>query len=163
MSSGADFLHELDARGYAVFNLVTFFGVLVVLVGATFASGAGELDWWVWTLAVIGGINLVFCVAVFVPLVVRGGTYRVAIKGDCLRVDSPHRIFGRSFEVALPAVARLVVRKNDDGPDGHEVHTRTGQVFELDACFTGKHHLPAEKLFEAIRRLHPQIPVEEQS
>jgi hypothetical protein len=162
-SGGPDFLHELDARRHGLFNLTLFFAGLALLVPATLLfPGAVSEWWWVGTLLVLGGGNLILFLVVFVPVVRNGGTYRVLVRDDWLVIQSPHRIFGPSLEIALGSIGRLVIRKNADGLDRHEIQTRDGRTFRLDGTFSGKRHLDTEQLFEVIRRLRPQIPVQQQ-
>jgi len=155
------FLHKLDVRRHAVFNLTIFFAVLTILIVATFlVPGAKDSGLWLTFLAVLGGGNLVLMLLIFLPSLVRGGTYRVIIQDDSLRVESPSKLFGESFEISLPMILRLVIRKHYDSVDRHEIHSRDGQIIVLDKTYSGKRHLPAPKLFETIRQLHPEIPVE---
>ena len=155
------FLHKLDVRKHAVFNLTIFFVVLGILIVAPFLlPGAKESGLWLMFLAVLGSGNLALMLVRFLPPLIRGGTYTVIVQDDLLRVDSPSKLFGQSFEIALPMILRLVIRKQYDNVDRHEIHSREGQIIVLDKTYSGKRHLPAPKLFETIRHLHPEIPVE---
>lgn len=155
MSTKPDFLDESSARGHALVNLAGFFVALAVLgvVVWLFPVVAKGFRLWVWIgLATVGFLLVAWAVAYGRPLL-RGGTYRVAVQGGRLRVDSPHRSLGPSFDVALGEVERLVVRHDQDGPSGYEVHTRAGEAFEVNGFCAGR-------LFEAVRRLCPEIPTD---
>jgi hypothetical protein len=89
-----------------------------------------------------------------VPLLVRGGVYRVVVAGGRLTVSSPHWSFGPSFDVAVADIARVTFRHADDGPDWYEVHTAGGEAFDLSAAACGG------QAIEAVRRLRPDLPVE---
>ena len=134
MADDPDFFHELSARRHALFNLAIYSASLGFLVGMTFLiPGARESRVWVWGLAAVGGLNALFIVPMFVPLAIRGGTYRVTVWAGRLRVESPHGLFGRSFQVSLSDISQLMVRGLSDGPTRHEIQTRHGEKFCLDA------------------------------
>jgi hypothetical protein len=101
----------------------------------------------------MGGLTILFVAASFLPSLVAGGKYQVALYKDRLEAHSPDWTFERGFTVALAEIKALVFRKNYDGPDIHEVHTRAGQVFRIDSSC-------GAKLFDAFHRLHPEVPIE---
>jgi len=151
----ADFVEEMGGRTYALLNLGCFFGVVGIFAAVTLLI-PGVIDhakWWVIFWIAAGTLTLAVLAANLGPLLLRGGAYRVVAQDGWLRVDSPHRCLGPSFAVALTAIARLVISKNSDSPDRYEVCTASGQNFEVN-------HVCGERVFEAIRRLRPEIPVE---
>jgi hypothetical protein len=148
------FRDEMGVRAYALGGL----GCMGAILAGFFACAGllpwilGIGSWWVWLVAVFCGLALVSFVATLGPLLVRGGTYRVVVQDGRLRVDSPSRTLGPSFDVPLTSVQRLAIRKVSEGLERYEVQTRSGEIFEMNApC--------AERLFEAIRELYPEIPV----
>jgi hypothetical protein len=96
-------------------------------------------------MAVLAGKHL--------PLVIRGGTYRLVIQDGWLRAESPHQLLGPSFAIALSTITKLVVRPYSDGLDSYEVHTSSGETFPLKDGL-------GPSVFEVIRQLHPEIQVE---
>jgi hypothetical protein len=159
-----DFWHELNTRRHALSNLALFAGGVAALAAAPFIIPPHPLTepfwelWW-WFVGLVGGVNAVILLAAFGPSAVRGGTYRVIVEGGVLRVESPSQLFGTSFEVPLADIARLVVLIDIDGPERHAIDTAGGVRHVLDATHNGWQHLPADRLFEAVRRLRPEIPV----
>src|SRR5262249_45140976 len=110
-------------------------------------------QWWAWFVAGFCGLALVGFAATHVPLLVRGGTYRVVVQDGRLGVGSPHRSLGPRFELSLPSVPRLVIWSVSEEADRYEIHTCSGEVYELKTpC--------AKRVFEAIQQLHPGIAVE---
>jgi uncharacterized membrane protein len=149
------FHEEMGVRGYVLGSLGCLGAGLTVFVAVAglFPWIMGHAQWWVWFVAAFCGLTLVYFAATYASLLVRGGTYRVVVQDGRLRVDSPHRTLGSSFDVPLTSVQRLVIWKVSEGADRYEVHACPGQVYELNsAC--------ARRLFEAIRQFHPEIPVE---
>jgi hypothetical protein len=154
MDDTPDFLFEMSARAYAVGILVLFVVMAGLFVGLTFAvPGLRQERWWVDAQMVLIPVTLLIAGIWFVVRVARGGVYRAAIRQGRLRVDSPDsEEFGPSFEFELSAVARLVIWRNPDGGDRYEVWTVSGEAFRVySGCGDG--------LFEAIRRLRPEVPV----
>jgi hypothetical protein len=151
-----DFRDEMGVRGYVLGNL----GCLVIFVAFFFAvagllpvglGGVGR--WWAWVVAAFCGLGVAWTAAAHAPLLARGGAYRVVVRDGRLRVDSPHPILGRGFDVPLADVRRLVIRSVDEGEDRYEVHAGEEEVYEVKGpC--------ARQLFEALRRLHPGAAVE---
>ena len=165
MADAPDYSHELSARRHALFNLAIYAGGLGFLllggwafVPADAPDARAFLQW----MAALGGFVGLVSAVVFVPLAIRGGSYRVTLSAGRLRVESPHCIFGRSFVVKVSDIARLVVKNTSDGPVRHEIHTCDGKEHHLDDTFTGRRHLPADELFAAIRRHRPDVPVVEE-
>lgn len=161
MPDAPDFHHELSARRHAVFNLAIYAaGSAIMLLGYWGLVLGGVMTARVlWAVAAAGGFVMLFSLLMFLPLAVRGGTYRVTLSGGRLRVESPHWLFGRIFRLKLSDIARLVVRGTTDGPERHEVHAHDGRTFCLDDTFSGRRHLPADELFAAIRRRCPDVPL----
>jgi hypothetical protein len=154
-SGEPDFCDEMGVRGYALGSLGCLGAFLAgfLAVAGLLPVTLGFAQWWAWFLAGFCGLALVGFAATHVPLVVRGGTYRVVVQDGRLRVDSPHRSLGPSFEVPLPSVQRLVIWDVSEGAVRYEIHTCAGEVYELKSpC--------AKRVFEAIQQLHPGVAVE---
>src|SRR5262249_46701559 len=146
---------EMGVRGYVLGSLGclgAFLAGFVAVVGLL-PVVLGFALWWAWFVAGFCGLALVGFAATHLPLVVRRGTYRVVVQDGRLRVDSPHRSLGPSFEVPLPSVQRLVIWDVSEGAVRYEIHTCAGEVYELK-------HLFARRVFEAIQELHPGVAVE---
>jgi hypothetical protein len=152
MNDKPDAICEIGARSHAVVILV-FFAVVWVAAIAFALAVPGLPGWWAACWIAAATLTVAIVVRHVMPLLVRGGTYRVSIQDEWLRADSPHPKLGRSFAVALPAITKLVVRTSSEGPDSYEVHTGTGERFPLENGV-------GEEIFKAIRRLHPEIPIE---
>jgi hypothetical protein len=156
------FLHELDVRGHALLNIALVLFGLGLLVGATLAIRVTrESPMWWFMLALIAVWPVAICAILFVPLAYRGGKYRVVIQDGRLRIESPHWIFGESFELPLSEIAQLVVRNKESSRHLHGIRAIDGTVYQLDASFSGRRHIEAEQLFAVIRRLRPEIPIVE--
>jgi hypothetical protein len=134
--------------------MLVFFACVWAAALAFVVIGYADLPaWWMigWmtaatlTVAIIGGKLL--------PLVLRGGTYRVVLEAELLRVESPHAVLGPSFAVALSNITALVVQAYNDGLDTYEIHTRSGEKFRLQDSV-------GAEAFAAFRSLHPEIPIE---
>ena len=133
-------------------------GTIMAWAGVKLRPVLRRLEWteptfgrvWIGGLAVSGILGLGWVAAVCGPRIVKGGTYRVLIRGDRLRVSSPYAGLGPSFEVALPAIARLVIAKDSEGDERFSVETGTGESWRV-------HEGCGQKLFEAIRRLRPEV------
>ena len=154
MDDSPDFRFEVRVRAYAAVPGVLYAGIAGLIVGLTLAVPVLRQErWWVDTLTVGIPASLLFLVVWYGAAVVRGGVYRVEVRGGRLRVDSPsRRMFGPGFEVGLGAIDRLVVRASYDWPSEYEVWTPDG-AFRVDAvCGAG--------LFDAIRRVRPDMPYE---
>ncbi len=154
MGDTPDFLFTVSARAYAAVPLALSVAVAGLIIAATAGVPMLRQDqWWVGAVAVGVPATLLFLGAWFGVAAVRGGVYRVEVRCGRLRVDSPsRRVFGPSFEVDLGAIKRLVVRLNGDWPDEYEVRT-PACAFRVDSvCGAG--------LFDAIRRVRPDIPYE---
>lgn len=157
------FLHEFNVRTHALFNLALVLFGLGLLIGATFAiRHLRESPMWWFMLALIAVWPVAFCTILFVPLAYRGGKYRAVIQDGRLRIESPHWIFGDSFELPLSEIAQLVVRKKESRRDLHGIRAGDGTTYPLDASFSGRRHIRAEELFAVIRRLRPEIPTVEE-
>jgi hypothetical protein len=152
MSGKPDLLREMNARTHAIVLLLFFLAVWVAALVLVLAV-PGFPVWWACLWVAAASLTVIIIGATLGPLLVRGGAYRVVVQDDWLRVESPHHSLGPSFAVALSSVVRLVTGASYDGPDYYQVHTRTGQAFPLEHGF-------GEAVFEAIRRLHPEVPVE---
>lgn len=159
MASEPDYVFELSGRRYALVNLgvgaavIGFFAVSFTILGAWEAR---EFQWGMLVVGVLGTAHFGY---VFGPLAVRGGTYRITIGGGRLRVESPHWVFCRSFEVPLSEVSEVAKLGVSDGPLRHEIRTRDGGKYCLDDRSPGRRYLPADELFAAIQRLRPEIPL----
>jgi hypothetical protein len=152
MNDKPDALCEIGARSRGVVVLVFFAVVWVAAIA--FALGVPGLpEWWAVCWIVAATLTVAIVVRKVMSLMVRGGTYRVVVQDDFLRAESPHPEFGHSFAVALPAITRLVVRTSSEWADRYEVRTDRGETFPLENGV-------GEEIFKAIRRLHPEIPVE---
>jgi hypothetical protein len=152
MSDKPDALCEVGARQHGVVMLVFFAVVWVAAIA--FALGVPGLPaWWAVCWIAAATLTVAFVVRKVMPLMVSGGTYRVVVQDDFLRAESPHPELGRSFAVALSAITRLVVQTSSEWADRYEVHTDRGETFLLE-------NGAGEEIFKAIRRLHPEIPVE---
>jgi hypothetical protein len=154
-SGEPDFRDEMGARAYVLGSLGCLGAFLAgfVAVAGLLPVVLGFAPWWAWFVAGFCGLALVGFAATHVPLLVHGGTYRVVVQDGRLRVDSPHRRLGASFEVPLPSVQRLVIWNASEGAARYEIHTCSGEVHELK-------HLFARRVFEAIQQLHPGVAVE---
>jgi hypothetical protein len=149
------FRDEMGVRGYALGSLGCLGAFLAgfVAVAGLLPVTLGFAQWWAWFVAGFCGLALVGFAATHIPLLVRGGTYRVVVHDGWLRVDSPHRSLGPSFDVPLPSVQRLVICNVSEGMDRYEIHTCAGEVYELKSPF-------AKRVFEVIQGLHPGVAVE---
>ena len=152
MRDKPEVLCEVGARRHGVIILVFFAAVWVAAIAFALAV-PGLPRWWVvcWiaaatlTVAIVGGH--------VIPLVVSGGTYRVVVQDEWLRVESPRQALGPSFAVPLPAITELVVRASSEWSDTYEVHTHSGEKFPLGNGV-------GEEVFKTIRLLLPEIPIE---
>jgi hypothetical protein len=149
------FRDEMGMRGYALGSLGCLGAFLAgfVAVAGLLPVILGFAPWWAWFVAGFCGLALVGFAATHVPLLVCGGSYRVVVQDGRLRVDSPHRSLGATFEVPLASVQRLVIWNVSEGVDRYEIHTCAGEVYELKSPF-------AKQVFEAIQQLHPGVAVE---
>ena len=150
MSEKPEFLWELDARTNALVGVGCSLAAFVGFALLTLFTRLKSEPEWIGGLAVSGILGLGWVAAVCGPRIVKGGTYRVLIRGDRLRVSSPYAGLGPSFEVALPAIARLVIAKDSEGDERFSVETGTGESWRV-------HEGCGQKLFEAIRRLRPEV------
>ena len=150
MSEKPEFLWELDARTNALVGVGCSLAAFVGFALLTLFSRLKSEPVWIGGLAISGILGLGWIAAVCGPRIVKGGTYRVLIRGDRLRVSSPYAGLGPSFEVALPAIARLVIAKDSEGDERFSVETGTGESWRV-------HEGCGQKLFEAIRRLRPEV------
>jgi len=154
MSSQPEYVDEVGACTYAALNLGCFAVVWLGGLGlALVVPGAWEQRWWVWLWGVAGALTIAFAAVWFGPMLLKGGTYRVAIRVGRLEVSSPSGNFGPSFAVPLKEIAALIHRPVAEGPDLYEVHTRSGEVFPVCSA-------SGERLLAAFRRLHPEVPIE---
>lgn len=153
--NGKPDVFEVDARRHGIVLSVFFAAVWVAAVAFALAV-PGLPGWWVVYWIAAATFTVAIVAMRVTPLVLRGGTYRAVVQDDWLRVESPHRALGPSFAVALPAIAQLVVRTSSESPDRYEVHTHSGEKFPLDNG-VGK------KVFEAVRQLYPEVPIERRS
>jgi hypothetical protein len=154
-SGEPDFRDEMGVRAYALGSLGCLGAGLAVFVAVAGLLPVilGFAQWWAWFVAGFCGLALAGFATTHIPLLFRGGTYRVVVQNGRLRVDSPHRSLGPSFDVPLQAVQRLVIWNVSEGAVRYEIHTCAGEVFELKSpC--------AKRVFEAIRQLHPGVAVE---
>ncbi len=155
--SKPDFLEEIGARWFGLGNLVCLSVALGSMLAIFFLllplPGGWNVKWLVWVWLGFSGLFVGFLITTFGPLLLWGGTYRVIVQEGRLRVESPHQTFGPSFDVQLTEIERLVFREVSDAANRYEVHTRSGELFEVNgAC--------AVLVFEAVQRLHPEIPRE---
>lgn len=150
MSEKPEFLWELDARTNALVGVGCSLAAFVGFALLTLFTRLKSEPVWIGGLAISGILGLGWIAAVCGPRIVKGGTYRVLIRGDRLRVSSPYAGLGPSFEVALPAIARLVIAKDSEGDERFSVETGTGESWRV-------HEGCGQKLFEAIRRLRPEV------
>jgi hypothetical protein len=149
MSDRRDILCEVGARTHGVVILLLFAVAWVAAVGFALAFPG----WWAVLWIAAATLTVAIVAGNVIPLLVRGGTYRVVIEGQWLRAESPHPDLGPSFAVALSAITKLVVQSSSEWPDSYEVHTDSGEVYFLGNGV-------GEGVFKAIRRLHPEIPME---
>jgi hypothetical protein len=152
MKDKPDVLCEVGARAHGACFLVFFAAVWVAAVALVVAV-PGFPAWWAVCWVAAATLTVAIVAGRLLPLVVRGGAYRVVVQDDWLRVDSPHRVMGPSFAVALPDITALVVQASNESLDRYEVHTRGGEKFPLENGV-------GEAVFKAIRLLHPQIPLD---
>src|SRR5262245_31231142 len=125
MNDKPDFLYEVGARTHGVVILLFFAVVWVAAIALGVALRGlpgGEVFCWCWSAAAT--LTVAFVAGKVVPFMVRGGTYRVVVQDDWLRVESPHEALGPSFAVALPDITELVVQMSNDSLDSYKVHTR---------------------------------------
>src|SRR5262249_22680188 len=108
---GPDFCYEMGLRAFALIRLGWLGGLSIVFaaVAGLLPVVLGSAQWWAWLMAALCGLGLVALAATHIPLLVRGGTYRVVVQAGRLRVDSPHQSLGPSFDVPLSSVQRLVI------------------------------------------------------
>jgi hypothetical protein len=149
MSERRDILCEIGARTHGVV-LLLFFAIAWV---AAFVFALAWPGWWAVLWIATATLTVVLVAGNVIPLMIRGGTYRVVIEGPWLRAESPHPALGPCFAVALSTITKLVVQSSSEWADRYEVHTDSGGTFLLR---TGV----GEGVFQAIRRLHPEIPLE---
>ncbi|HMP04648.1 MAG TPA: hypothetical protein PKD86_14450 [Gemmatales bacterium] len=152
MTEPTDFRFELNARRYMRAPMIVYLAGLFLAVGLTWALPAlwDDADW-VRGLSFFG-VFILLGLGWYGAILLRGGTYRVEVRGGRLRVESPALwSFGPSFDVALDSIQRLHVSYPHDG-DGNEfkVETTSG-TFDVHAeC--------GRELFAALRRLRPEMP-----
>jgi hypothetical protein len=154
-SGESDFRDEMGVRGYVLGSLGCLGAGLAVFVAVAGLLPVilGFAQWWAWFVAGFCGLALVGFAATHVPLLVRGGTYRVVVQDGLLQVDSPHRSLGPSFEMPLPSVQRLVIWNVNEGTDRYEIQTCSGEVYELKSpC--------AKRVFEIIQQIYPGVAAE---
>ena len=149
MSDRRDILCEVGARTHGVVILLFFAVAWVAAVGFALAFPG----WWAVLWIAAATLTVAIVAGNVIPLLVRGGTYRVVIEGQWLRAESPHPALGPCFAVALSTITKLVVQSSSEWPDSYEVHTDSGEVYFLGNGV-------GEGVFKAIRRLHPEIPME---
>jgi hypothetical protein len=152
MKAKPTLLCEVGARTHGVCILVFFTFVWVAAIALVVAVG-GFPGWWVFCWVAAATLTGAIVAGKVLPLVVRGGTYRVVVQQECLRVESPHQVLGPSFAVALADITVLVVQMSKEWPDTYEVHTHRGEKFPLESGV-------GAEVFKAIRLLHPEIPIE---
>ena len=152
MTDRPNIVCEIGARAYGS-CMLAFFAVVWVAAVAFAVAFPSLPGWWVVCWIAAATFTVAFIAVQLIPLVVRGGAYRVVVQDEWLRVESPHQVLGPSFAVALPDITELVVQIYNEGSDSYEVHTRSGEKFPL-AIGVG------EGVFKAIRLLHPEIPLE---
>jgi hypothetical protein len=152
MKDNPTVLCEIGARAHGACFLVFFAAVWVAAV-ALVVFVRGFPRWWVFCWVAAATLTVAFLAAQVLPLVVRGGTYRVLVQEEWLRVESPHRVLGPGFAVAFPDITALVVQVFNESLDRYEVHTRSGDKFPLESGV-------GESVFQAIRLLHPEIPLQ---
>jgi hypothetical protein len=166
MDGKPDFRYEKSALGHAACLLTIFLlvGWIVHVVPLPADGEVGGRDWERWLTAstrIFGLAVLTFWLASFVALAIKGGVFRVVIQDGRLRVQSPFRLFGTSFDLALPEIQRLVRREQAEGPILYEIHTHAGGVVLLP--YSGFGFMPyhvANAVFATLHRLHPEIPIE---
>ena len=151
MKDKPDVLCEVGARAHGACFLVFFAAVWVAAVALVVAV-PGFPAWWAVCWVAAATLTVAVVAGRLIPLVVRGGAYRVVVQEGWLRVDSPHPVLGPGFAVALPDITALVVQTSDESLDRYEVHTRGGEKFPLENGV-------GEKVFKAIRLLHAEIPL----
>jgi len=152
MNDKPNVLCEVGARAHGVVVLV-FFAVVWVAAIALVIAVRGFPAWWVVCWITAATLTVVIVTRKVLPLVLRGGTYRVVVQQDWLRVESPHRAMGPSFAVALADITELVVQVSNESLDSYELHTSGGEKFPLKNGV-------GQAVFNAIRQLHPEIPME---
>jgi hypothetical protein len=153
MKADATVLAELGARAYGGCMLVFFACVWLAALAFVVIGYAGLPAWWMICWMAAATLTVAFIGGKVLPLVLRGGTYRVVLEEERLRVESPHHILGPSFAVALAEITVLVVQMSNDFPDTYEIHTRSGEKFRLQDSVGGE-------AFNALQVLHPEIPIE---
>jgi hypothetical protein len=152
MNDKPDLVYQVGARTHGGCMLLFFAVVWVAAIG--FALGVPGLPgWWVVCWIAAATLTMAFLAGKHLPLVIRGGTYRLVIQDGWLRAESPHQLLGPSFAVALSTITKLVVRPYNDGLDSYEVHTSSGETVPLEDGL-------GPWVFKAIRQLHPEIQVE---
>jgi hypothetical protein len=149
MTDRRDILGEVSAREYGVTHLVFFIVAWTAALGIALAVRG----WWAVLWMAAATLTVAIIAAQVVPMIVRGGKYRVLVEGQWLRAESPNPALGPSFAVPLSAISKLIVRAGADGPDSYEVHTDQGESFLLGRGI-------GEGVFQALHRLHPEIPIE---
>jgi hypothetical protein len=151
MEDRPNVLCEIGARAHGAFML-GFFAVVWVAATSCGLFVPGLPVWWVDCWIAAATLTVAIIGAQLIPLVIGGGTYRVVVQEEWLRVESPYAVFGPSFAVALAAITDLVVLTGDC-PDCYEIHTLGGEKFRLAEG-------AGETVFQAIRSLRPEIPIE---
>jgi hypothetical protein len=148
MSDKPDIVCEVGAREHGVVILVFFAIVWLAALGIAFAFPG----WWAVCWMAAATLTVAIVAGQVIPVMVRGGTYRVVVQGDWLRAESPHPALGPSFAVALPDITELVVQTSGESADRYEVHTRNGEKLPLENGV-------GEGVFKTIHHLHPEIPI----
>jgi hypothetical protein len=151
MNSKPNLVHQFGARSHAGCMMLFFAAVWAAAIAFAFVPGLP--GWWVVCWIAAATLTMGFLAGKHLPLLIRGGTYRLVIQDGWLRAESPHQLLGRNFAVALSTITKLVVRPYNDGLDSYEVHTSSGETFPLEAGL-------GPWVFKVIQQLHPEIPVE---
>ena len=152
MGGKPDFLWGLNSRTNALVGVGCSFAAWASFALLTLITPLKNEPVWVDGLAIASVLGLAGIAAVCGPRIAKGGTYRVLICGNRLRVSSPFRGLGPTFEVALPAITRLLARKNSEGDERFDVEAGTGRSWRIHAgC--------GRDLFEAIRLLRPDLDI----
>jgi hypothetical protein len=152
MNDKPDLVYQVGARAHGVAMLL-FFAVVWVAAVAFALFAPGLPGWWVFCWIAAATLTMGFLAGKHLPLVIRGGTYRLAVQDEWLQAESPHPVLGPSFAVALSTITMLVVRPCSEGLDRYEVHTSSGETFPLEDGL-------GPRVFQVIRQLHPEIHLE---
>jgi hypothetical protein len=162
------FRHEIDLGrfrpgGWAAVVVVLMFSAALWQVGAVglrFWPEAGALI--LLAVCVAAQVGLIVLSVVLLRPVFRGGTFRIVLTADQLRVESPSFVWGPAFTLEVARIGRLVIDRYPLGGGEVSYHVQDVDGIRYDV------QIPLEpderrcdRLFAAIRQLRPDVPLDD--